>query len=651
MPNNPNKTVANPNPIPTSKIPSKSVTPVTVPIRVLAQKPLFRFDAAAAPKFEITWKEMQANKPSLGLPKGIVLECWKPDADGVFRCGNLNDIAGLSVMNLTHSTSAQLGFDIERECQCPLVDDNEYRFRIYYRTTPGIVGYFDIKDLQHKTIQRQALADTAGQWIAEEFNFKRPAGVPIRIVVGTDNVGAGSSVSISTLEIFDPNDVVLPQSAERTLLSPDFSKYSLFRERGKLVPDTNNPKEFNWTAIQKTGILPPQWSGRTYRHRSEGEWSVEKIDDQPVIGFRTASGDGSMMLFAPHFDTTSGKCHLELTYRIETGNANVSLRFKPQRPQNINAWDVAKLSSTDGKWATKTFEIDLKSAKGGYFELHNSDPKFLWAWVKKLTVTENAVEPESPLIADGPVVSSFDFITMKPGKFLFADAKFKDGNSPLLPNGSFVDCWKATSVAEFRVEEIEGKTGLGITNLNDDLSAQIHVRELGNLIAKKTYRARVEYLTTNDAIGKILVRIVGGTYPVVNGIDLTSTGGKWKTATFDFVQQGVPLDLQISNSIVGEGNRLTVRKIEILDTKSIAPVTTEKIVYTADFGSMGCRPRFVRIRLRASSGRRVGVATSVGLRSNPPASGRPRRVSRTPTATSTPRSIRTRISRCPSAAR
>ncbi len=383
------------------------------------------------------------------------------------------------------------------------------------------------------------------------------------------------------------SDAKLPAKSEaRTLLKPDFSKYSLYRERGRLVSDAKNPTNRNWKSTIKTGVQPSEWTGRTYRQQSEGEWSVEKIDDQPAIGFRTASGEGSMMLFAPQFDTTSGKCLLAITYRTETGNASVLLRFKPQRPQNIDAWDVAKLPATDGQWATKTFDVDLKGTKGGYFEFHNSDTKFLWAWVKNLTVTE-AVEEATTSSFDGSVVFSVDFSAMKLGKFPFADSKFKDDNRPVFPKDIVLDCWKATSVAEFRVEEIDGKVGLGVTNLNDDISSQIHVRELGDLVAKNTYRVRVEYLTVNDAVGKIGVRIPGGVYATVKGIDLTSTGGKWKTATFDFVQpMGISYDMQIANTTVGEGNRLTVRKVEILETKANIAADAGKTVYSADFGSM-----------------------------------------------------------------
>ena len=157
---------------------------------------------------------------------------------------------------------------------------------------------------------------------------------------------------------------------------------------------------------------------------------------------------------------------------------------------------------------------------------------------------------------------------MKPAKFNFADSNFTGDSRPNLPTGIGADCWKPASIAEFSAEEIDGKVGFGITNLNDEISAQIHVRDLGNLMPSRTYRVRLEYLTQNDAVGRVSVRKPGGSYTPINEIDLTSTGGKWKTATFDFVAPaGIKLDMQISSQTVGEGNRLTVHKVEILEAK------------------------------------------------------------------------------------
>jgi hypothetical protein len=47
------------------------------------------------------------------------------------------------------------------------------------------------------------------------------------------------------------------------------------------------------------------------------------------------------------------------------------LKFKPadERP----AWEVAMPKVTGETWRVEIFQVNLKSATGGYFEFHNSD--------------------------------------------------------------------------------------------------------------------------------------------------------------------------------------------------------------------------------------------------------------------------------------
>ena len=159
--------------------------------------------------------------------------------------------------------------------------------------------------------------------------------------------------------------------------------------------------------------------------------------------------------------------------------------------------------------------------------------------------------------------------SMKPGKFPFANLKFKDDNFPMIPAGIYASCWKPESVAEFSVDEVDGKIGFGTTNLNDTTSADITANNLGELTPDKIYRVRVEYLTQNDAVGKVAIRKPKENYVEFGGVELASTDGKWKTVTFDFTAPtaGTKLDLRSFNGSVGEGNRLLIRKIELIEMK------------------------------------------------------------------------------------
>jgi len=153
------------------------------------------------------------------------------------------------------------------------------------------------------------------------------------------------------------------------------------------------------------------------------------------------------------------------------------------------------------------------------------------------------------------------------GKFPFANLKFKDDISPILPEGIYASCWKPEWAAEFSVEEIDGKIGFGSTNLIETSNAEITGNNLGELTPGKTYRVRVEYLTQNDGCGKIDIRKTQENYIEFGGVELASTGGKWKTVAFDFIAPpaGTKLDLRSLNSSLGEKNRLMIRKMELVE--------------------------------------------------------------------------------------
>ncbi len=195
-----------------------------------------------------------------------------------------------------------------------------------------------------------------------------------------------------------------------------------------------------------------------------------------------------------------------------------------------------------------------------------TEPEVTVPMIRKIEILET-----KPIISAEveKIVYTVDFGSMTAGKFPFADSKYKDNNHPMLPSGVHAACWKLESIAEFSVEEIDGKIGFGVTNLNDATSADITANSLGELTPDKTYRVRVEYLTQNDAFGKIAIRKPQENYMEFGGVDFANTGGKWKTVAFDFTAPaaGTKLDLRSLNGSVGEGNRLMIRKIELIEMK------------------------------------------------------------------------------------
>ena len=62
-----------------------------------------------------------------------------------------------------------------------------------------------------------------------------------------------------------------------------------------------------------------------------------------------------------------------------------------------------------------------------------------------------------------------------------------------------------------------------MTNLNDTNSSQLHLHDLTGLTAGQSYRMKVEYLTKNDATGRLSIRRPKENYQSFASADLPGT--------------------------------------------------------------------------------------------------------------------------------
>jgi hypothetical protein len=175
-----------------------------------------------------------------------------------------------------------------------------------------------------------------------------------------------------------------------------------------------------------------------------------------------------------------------------------------------------------------------------------------------------------PVSPADQLVHAFKLSQLHPFKFTHQDGKYSDPNWPSLPvAGLHLHCWKRDSAAEFRAEVTDGRSWIGVTNLNSDLSAQMLFQfDEKPLVPGKSYRVRIEYMTTNEGEGVVSVRNPKGSeYPSVVEARLDRTEGKWKTLemTFQRPRDG-KIDICVVNTAVGEGNLLAVRLMEVFET-------------------------------------------------------------------------------------
>ena len=178
--------------------------------------------------------------------------------------------------------------------------------------------------------------------------------------------------------------------------------------------------------------------------------------------------------------------------------------------------------------------------------------------------------PPPPPAPVGAKVFALDLSGLPTFRGQFADGRAGDGVPTGIPGLGWY-CWKKESAAEFRGEPTDAGPALGMTNLNDDSSAQFNLSLDGapgdvSLKAGKRYVLRVQYRTTNDAAGSIQVRTAE--YQTAGRADLPASGGGWRWADLPFGRgDGQKLHAVVENGSVGEGNTIWLRAAELYEAR------------------------------------------------------------------------------------
>jgi eukaryotic-like serine/threonine-protein kinase len=368
----------------------------------------------------------------------------------------------------------------------------------------------------------------------------------------------------------------LPQMASNVLYKLDLSTQKEFTDRGRTTRKVGQMGD--WESEKQTGTpgLPAGWMWLNWSTETVSEYSAKVVDGQMALGFMHCSGSAkSSMLFMPELEFPQSKARIQFEYKCESSSGGVDVWFKQMGPKEERARTIpdALCGYGKGDWQIKEIEIDLKGGTRGYFEFHQvgveTDKPI---WIRGVVVTNPAIAQAEykPLPEGADLVKRFDFGHVQQFRSSFSNGKADANIGALLPTGTGLHCWKAESIAEFRAAEVAGKTGVGMTNLNEHKSSQLVAEKLPELMAgTATYRLMVEYLTANDAIGSACVRIPSENYKMLGNFELPNTQGSWKTATVDFQRPAgsAEPDIQILNESVGEGNTLYIHKIEIVRLK------------------------------------------------------------------------------------
>jgi serine/threonine protein kinase len=153
-----------------------------------------------------------------------------------------------------------------------------------------------------------------------------------------------------------------------------------------------------------------------------------------------------------------------------------------------------------------------------------------------------------------------------------------------LPKPWRTQCWKPSTLGEFKLVTHEGEKGIAFSTLEGDPSCELHTSaspEAFQCKAMKSYRFELVYRAEGQAHGRFDIRIGDSAKPGgANQINLPTTNGKWQRVTLTVsYPEDSPLFAYISNYTRGAGNRLTVRSLELFDAdlpRVQAPPPAEK---------------------------------------------------------------------------
>ncbi len=136
--------------------------------------------------------------------------------------------------------------------------------------------------------------------------------------------------------------------------------------------------------------------------------------------------------------------------------------------------------------------------------------------------------------------------------------------------------WKADSKSEWTCGPVEGAKAIGITNLNDVVSAQIGI-ELehwagATLVPGQAIRMRVTYRTAGTGRGAMYVQSATD-YKVLARVELPNSNAEWKTLDLLATRGPHPVRCLVDTSEKGVGNTLFVRTVTVATVGAPAPVT------------------------------------------------------------------------------
>jgi hypothetical protein len=365
-----------------------------------------------------------------------------------------------------------------------------------------------------------------------------------------------------------------PKGGQKAPPSADSPGHVVFRLDAASVPAFRNRKEGSQLVSGDRDVMPAGTYIHGWKHETLAEFAREDVDGVPALALThlnaTTSAQIGVELERPGGGgaaklAADREYVVRVTYRT---SGAASGRSYVQTHGDYAQVESAELPTTGGSWRTVEYKFTKPDRAVRLLIDTYGTGEGNTLYIREVVVAEpgGLAEPAVGLTATaGQPAFRLDLSGLTPFRATVSD-RVPNG-SLLQPPGVMMHCWKKESVAEFRGSPEPDGFALAVTNLNDDLSAQILFLLADTPIGRdREYVARLEYRTANDAHGELSIR--GANYAGFARVELAPTDGRWRTAEVRFRRPAAPeLDAAIENKAVGEGNTLYVRKFEVYPVK------------------------------------------------------------------------------------
>jgi serine/threonine protein kinase len=510
-------------------------------------------------------------------PAGWHVRPWRVETEVEFTLVEDQGRPALSFRNLKGRGSAML-FMPEFECPTGVC-----RLELEYRCTTQ-AQQFNIRFKPNDARPAWDIfrpATTQGAWRRESIvaDLRGATGGFFEFHNNDDNTQA--YVQIRDLKVTELPPATLNESILYQLRAADLPEFKNIKQGRSITSGNPDPVI--------AGVYFGGWKPETI-----SEWTCGTVAGSKAIGIVNvnevlSAQIGIELEKAVGVKLTPGqKVRLRVEYRT-AGSAEGRIYF-----QTYDDWKVpfsTDLPNSNGRWCT----VDLLATRGDQplrcLIDTNTTGHGNILFIRTVTITDagravvipkssNSPPTTQPMASDedpsrwaeGARLYRLDVSSISPFRVVKEKSKQISGEPEQLPPGVGCQCWKEGSVGEFRRAMVDNVPALGLTGLNDTISAQFYfnletVMKLP-LEPGKYYKVKVTYMTHNDARGNVVVHRVPG-YQWIASVRLENTQNRWQTASLIFRRPPASEDVQvrmvIDNTTVGEGNTLWIRDVEIME--------------------------------------------------------------------------------------